>query len=64
MTEEFEYVMVESGQSPTLENNLLPNLVHLTTGEASYTNHQLKELGQTQVYLKLETDDKEKDNDR
>ncbi len=54
MDEEFEYVMVESGQAPTLENNIMPNLVHLTEDEATHTNDQLKWLNSTQIYLKLE----------
>ena len=56
MSQELEYVMVESGQAPTLENNLLPNIILLTTGEANYTNSQLQQLNCTQVYLKLETE--------
>lgn len=62
MAEEFEYIMVESGSAPILENNLLPQPVSLTTGEANYTNEQLGLLNQPQEYIKLEkesqTDDK------
>ena len=56
MSEEFDYVMVESGQAPTLENNLMPNIVHLTEDEAVHVNDQLKWLNSTQIYLKLETE--------
>ena len=57
MTEEFEYVMVESGQAPTLENNLLPTPIHLTEGEAGHTNEQLAYFdGCNQIYMKLEKD--------
>ena len=56
MIEEFEYIMVESGQAPTLENNLLPNTVVLTTGEANFTNQELQSFGSTHIYLKLEKD--------
>jgi len=60
MSEELDYVMVESGQAPTLENNLMPNIVHLTEDEATHVNDQLKWLNSTQVYLRLE---KDSDND-
>lgn len=60
MSEELDYVMVESGQAPTLENNLMPNIVHLTEDEAIHTNEQLKWLNSTQIYLRLE---KDSDND-
>ena len=60
MSEELDYVMVESGQAPTLENNLMPNIVHLTEDEAIHTNKQLKWLNSTQIYLRLE---KDSDND-
>ena len=53
MAEEFEYVMVESGYSPTLENNLLANIVLLTTGEAQYTNTQLQHFDSTERYLRV-----------
>ena len=56
MSEELDYVMVESGQAPTLENNLMPNIVHLTEDEAIHTNEQLKWLNSTQIYLRLEKD--------
>lgn len=52
--------MVESGQAPTLENNLMPNIVHLTEDEASHVNEQLKWLNSTQIYMRLE---KDSDND-
>ena len=55
MNEEFDYVMVESGQAPILENNLMPNLVHLTEEESVHINQQLKWINSTQIYLKLET---------
>tara|TARA_Y100000310_G_C20538542_1_gene742080 strand:+ start:746 stop:934 length:189 start_codon:yes stop_codon:yes gene_type:complete len=55
MAEEFEYVMVESGQAPTLENNLLPTAIHLSEGEAEHTNEQLACFdGCNQIYMKLE----------
>tara|TARA_B100000519_G_C14032753_1_gene338860 strand:- start:162 stop:344 length:183 start_codon:yes stop_codon:yes gene_type:complete len=60
MSEELDYVMVESGQAPTLENNLMPNIVHLTEDEASHVNEQLKWLNSTQIYMRLE---KDSDND-
>jgi hypothetical protein len=60
MSEELDYVMVESGQAPTLENNLMPNIVHLTEDEATHVNDQLKWLNSTQVYMRLE---KDSDND-
>ena len=60
MSEESDYVMVESGQAPTLENNLMPNIVHLTEDEASHVNEQLKWLNSTQIYMRLE---KDSDND-
>lgn len=60
MSEELDYVMVESGQAPTLENNLMPNIVHLTEDEATHVNQQLKWLNSTQIYLRLE---KDSDND-
>ena len=60
MSEELDYVMVESGQAPTLENNLMPNIVHLTEDEATHVNQQLKWLISTQIYLRLE---KDSDND-
>ena len=60
MSEESDYVMVESGQAPTLENNLMPNIVHLTEDEATHVNDQLKWLNSTQVYMRLE---KDSDND-
>lgn len=56
MTEEFEYIMVESGQAPILENNLLPTPIHLTHGEAEHTNEQLSALDSSQIYMKLEKD--------
>ena len=52
--QEFEYVLVESGCSPTVENNLLENPVLLSTGEANYTNDFLLDTNSTQIYLKLE----------
>ena len=54
MPEELEYVMVESGKAPTLENNIMPNIVHLTEGEADHVNKQLQYLNSTQHYLRLE----------
>jgi len=60
MSEELDYVMVESGQAPTLENNLMPNIVHLTEDEATHVNEQLKWLNSTQIYMRLE---KDSDND-
>lgn len=60
MSEELDYVMVESGQAPTLENNLMPNIVHLTEDEATHVNDQLKWINSTQVYMRLE---KDSDND-
>ena len=60
MSEELDYVMVESGQAPTLENNLMPNIVHLTEDEATHVNDQLKWLNSTQIYMRLE---KDSDND-
>jgi len=54
---EFEYVMVESGKSPILENNLMPNIVHLTEEEAEHTNEQLRWINSTQLYFKLERKD-------
>ena len=60
MSEELDYVMVERGQAPTLENNLMPNIVHLTEDEASHVNEQLKWLNSTQIYMRLE---KDSDND-
>ncbi len=52
----FPYVMVEKGQEGTLSNNLLPEPIHLTTGEAHYTNTELESLNCTQFYVKLEED--------
>jgi len=52
--QEFEYVMVESGQAPTLENNLLPTSISLTSGEAHFTNQELESFNSTQRYIKLE----------
>ncbi len=54
MTKEFDYVLVESGDAPTKENNLMPNVVRLTEGEASFTNEELVSFNSTQKYVKLE----------
>ena len=57
MAEEFEYIMVESGNAPILENNLLPTPIHLTEAEAEHTNEQLACFdGCQQIYVKLEKD--------
>ena len=61
MSEEIEYVMVESGTAPTLENNLMPNIVLLTDGEAQHTNEQLESFNSTQRYFPLIKDDCEKE---
>ncbi len=60
MSNESEYVMVESGKAPTLENNTMPNIVHLTEDEANHVNQQLLQLNSNQVYMRLE---KDSDND-
>ena len=56
MSNELEYVMVESGKAPTLENNIMPNIVHLTEDEANHVNQELTQLNSTQVYMQLEKD--------
>ena len=52
--QEFEYVMGESGCAPTLENNILPSPILLTTGEAHFTNEELQSFNSTQIYVRLE----------
>ena len=54
MSEEFDYVMVESGQAPILENNIMPNIVRLTKDEAIHVNEQLQWINSTQIYCELE----------
>ena len=56
MSNESEYVMVESGKAPTLENNTMPNIVHLTEDEANHVNQELAQFNSNQVYMQLEKD--------
>jgi hypothetical protein len=51
---ELEYVLVESGVSPTALNNQLPNVILMTTGEANFTNSFLKEANSPKRYMVLE----------
>jgi len=56
MREEFKYVLIEEGSDPVEDNNILPNIVLLTEGEAGFTNEELKAFNSTQIYVKLEED--------
>jgi hypothetical protein len=51
---ELEYVLVESGVSPTALNNQLSNVILMTTGEANFTNSFLKESNSPKRYMILE----------
>ena len=53
MNEESEYIMIESGKAPIIENNLMPHIVLLSEGEVEYTNKELQSFGSTQLYVKL-----------
>lgn len=54
---EFPYIMIDSGREGVLENNLLPEPIYLTSGEAEYTNSELLSLNCTQTYVRLKEDD-------
>lgn len=55
--EEFEYVLVVSGNAPRAENNLFLDVVMLSSGEAEFINEQMRTFNSREVYLKLECGD-------
>lgn len=52
--QEFQYVFVESGCSPTIENNLLASPVAMSTGEANFVNEFLESINSNQRYIIIE----------
>lgn len=54
MSEGFFYVLIESGNSPTILNNQLPSPIEMTEGEAEHANAFIQANDQTQRYIILE----------
>ena len=54
MNKEHLYVLVESGNSPTIPNNQLPSPIEMTEGEAEHANAFIESNDQTQRYMVLE----------
>jgi len=63
MVKEFKYILVEEGDEPIEANNIMPNIVVLTEGEAGFTNEELASFNSTQKYVKLAGQDSGHDKD-
>jgi len=63
MVKEFKYILVEEGDEPIEANNIMPNIVVLTEGEAGFTNEELASFNSTQKYVKLAGQDSGQDKD-
>ena len=52
----FEYVFIENGRLPTIENNLLASPVNMSTGEANFVNGFLELSNSNQRYIIIQED--------